>query len=111
MSKKHVCVCIGKSCGPLGGRDILEQVQLAQQNEKTYHTVTTTRCLGHCSYAPNMTVNDKLHNTVDPTKAAKIIRDDNPKDLDVGSREKTDPNDTMRADEIIDANNFLGDLS
>lgn len=112
---KNIVVCTGKSCGFLGGKEVLEEVKkqtgldVNQQNE--HYSLKTSGCLGYCSYAPNMEVNDTQHKAVDPNKVAPIIHDDNPNDQNVGDKEKTDPNANLGAEEIIDANNFLGDLT
>lgn len=57
-----------------------------------------------------MTTEEKIEKKTNRKQAVTIIHDDNPKDLDVVGQEKTDPNSTMRAEEILHANNFLGDL-
>jgi len=112
---KDIVVCMGKSCGFLGGVEILEEVtrktgvMAGQTNE--HYSLKTSGCLGYCSYAPNMEVNKKQHKAVDPAHVAPIIHDDNPNDHLVGTGQKTDPNANLGAEEILDANNFLGDLS
>ena len=64
-------------------------------------------CLGYCSSAPNMQVDDKLHKNVEEKDVKKIVynTDDNP---DTYSDARTGKD--FDAKEIMEANNFLGDL-
>lgn len=61
-------------------------------------------------YITNMHGDDTVHKPAEPAQVQATIGDDNPNDDSAGGKDKTNPNASMSADEIIDANNFLGDL-
>lgn len=100
---KQICVCQGRSCQLFGADRIAKALEAA-----TGVTIEPCECLGHCSSAPNVQVNGKLHMNFDPNDLQLDDTDNKPKDKE----QKNTPPKTgeERVQEIIDANNFLGDL-
>ncbi len=108
---KKICICTGRSCKTFGTRRLTKKVKkltgLAPGQKSDSIQVEHVECLGFCSSAPNMQVNDTTHNNVQDDDVKKIINtsDDNPETY---GEERT--GQKHNAEEIMDANNFLGDL-
>ena len=72
-------VCLGTACHVLGATKILEALERhlnIQQGETTADrefTLAEVRCLGSCSLAPVMVVNQDTYGRLTPDKALKIV--------------------------------------
>ena len=78
--KYVIKVCDGTACHVRGSIPILERIRkelgLSEQKTTTddlLFTVETVSCLGACGLAPVITVNDKVHPSMTPDKAAELI--------------------------------------
>jgi len=77
--KNTIRVCMGTACYVRGAKNIIEGftrelgVKVGQTTEDSRFTLEVTRCIGACSLAPAITVNDKVYAKVDPEKLREII--------------------------------------
>ena len=77
--KNLISVCLGTACHVLGATKILEALERhlnIQQGETTpdrEFTLAEVRCLGSCSLAPVMVVNQDTYGRLTPDKALKIV--------------------------------------
>ena len=81
MGKYVVRVCAGTACHVSGAKEIRESVQdelgieVGGTTEDGLFTLFTVACIGCCSLAPVMMVNDNTHGRLTPAAARKVIRD------------------------------------
>jgi NADH-quinone oxidoreductase subunit E len=74
-----ISVCLGTACHVLGGAKILEalerhlNVQYGETTPDMEFTLAEVRCLGSCSLAPVMVVNQDTYGRLTPDKAIKIV--------------------------------------
>jgi NADH-quinone oxidoreductase subunit E len=74
-----ISVCQGTACHVLGGAKILEAlerhlgVQAGETTSDMEFTLDEVRCLGSCSLAPVMTVNQDTYGRLTPDRASKIV--------------------------------------
>ena len=77
--RNMISVCLGTACHVLGGGKILEALQRhldVEPGETTSDrefTLAEVRCLGSCSLAPVMVVNEDTYGRLTPDKAVKIV--------------------------------------
>jgi NADH-quinone oxidoreductase subunit E len=78
---KHIIrVCLGTACYVKGSKQILENLQrelnvdIGGITRDRKFSLEAVRCLGCCSLAPAMVVDENTHALVDPSKAIQIIR-------------------------------------
>jgi NADH-quinone oxidoreductase subunit E len=77
--KKHCMVCRGTACHVNGASRILEEVEAAlkiKQGETTEdreYSLETVACIGACSLAPAMMINDIVEAKLDPKKVRKLF--------------------------------------
>jgi NADH-quinone oxidoreductase subunit E len=77
--RNMVSACLGTACHVLGGAKILEALERhlgVEPGETTLDnefTLTEVRCLGSCSLAPGMVVNQDTYGRLTPDKALKIV--------------------------------------
>ena len=77
--KNLISVCLGTACHVLGAAKILEALERhlnIRQGETTpdkEFTLAEVRCLGSCSLAPVMVVNQDTYGRLTPDKALKIV--------------------------------------
>ncbi len=77
--KKHCMVCRGTACHVNGASRILEETEAAlgiQEGETTEdlgYSLETVACIGACSLAPAMMVNDSVEAKLDPKKVRKLF--------------------------------------
>lgn len=80
--KYVIKVCDGTACHVRKSTTILDKLysELGLSKEKhttddMLFTVETVSCLGACGLAPALTVNDKVHPSMNPDKVALLIKD------------------------------------
>ena len=79
QGRNRISVCQGTACHVLGGAKILQRVEshLGVADGETTpdgeFTLDEVRCLGSCSLAPVMVINDDTYGRLTPEKALKII--------------------------------------
>jgi NADH:ubiquinone oxidoreductase subunit E len=78
---KHIIrVCLGTACYVKGSKQILENLQrelnvdVGGVTRDRKFSLEAVRCLGCCSLAPAMVVDENTHALVDPSEAIQIIR-------------------------------------
>jgi NADH-quinone oxidoreductase subunit E len=78
---KHIIrVCLGTACYVKGSQQILERLEqelglkVGGITKDRKFSLEAVRCLGCCSLAPAMVVDDDTHALVDPSEAVRIVR-------------------------------------
>lgn len=78
--KYSVGVCLGTACYIKGGERLLERFQeqlgikLGETTEDELFSLVPTRCVGFCSKAPVVVVNEDIHEKVSSDDVPKIIK-------------------------------------
>ena len=79
---KHVIkICFGTACHVIGAENIADaicrelSVSLGETTEDRMFTVESVACLGCCSLAPVITINDETFGRLTPDSARTVIRD------------------------------------
>lgn len=77
--KKHCMVCRGTACHVNGAARILEEAEAAlgiregETTEDLAYSLETVACIGACSLAPAMMINDTVEAKLDPKKVRQIF--------------------------------------
>ena len=78
---KHIIrVCLGTACYVKGSQQIIERIEkelglkVGGITKDRKYSFEAVRCLGCCSLAPAMVVDDDTHALVDPSEAVRIVR-------------------------------------
>ena len=77
--KKHCMVCRGTACHVNGASRILEEAEAAlgikegETTEDLGYSLETVACIGACSLAPAMMINDTVEAKLDPKKVRKLF--------------------------------------
>ncbi len=78
---KHIIrVCMGTACYVKGSKQILERLEqelglkVGGITKDRKFSLEAVRCLGCCSLAPAMVVDDNTHALVEPAQAIQIVR-------------------------------------
>jgi NADH:ubiquinone oxidoreductase subunit E len=78
---KHIIrVCLGTACYVKGSKQIVEKLEQELRlkvggiTKDRKFSLEAVRCLGCCSLAPAMVVDNDTHALVDPSEAVRIIR-------------------------------------
>ena len=77
--KNIIGVCLGTACYVKGAQDILDkigsklEIKPSETTKDGKFTLEQTRCVGACSLAPVMMVNDEAHGKLDSSKATDVI--------------------------------------
>ena len=72
-------VCMGTACYVKGAEDILNRlkeelgIETGQTTADNKFTMTMTRCLGTCSMAPVIMIDDQVHGNLEAEKIPEII--------------------------------------
>jgi NADH-quinone oxidoreductase subunit E len=81
MGKHVIRVCVGTACHVSGAKALVETVQdelgieVGGTTEDGIFTLFTVACLGCCSLAPVIMVDDETHGKLTPAVARKILRE------------------------------------
>ena len=81
VGRNKVCVCLGTACFVRGAEKILQAFKerlKIEENASTPDmniTLTSLRCVGACSLAPVVMVNDRVYGNVTTKMVPKIIAD------------------------------------
>lgn len=81
VGKYKVNVCTGTACFVRGAARILDEfkaqlkLEEGQTSADMKFTLTSLRCVGACSLAPVVMVNERVYGNVTPKLVAKIIKD------------------------------------
>ena len=78
---KHIIrVCLGTACYVKGSKQILEKIEqelglkVGGITRDRKFSLEAVRCLGCCSLAPAMVIDNDTHALVEPSEAIKIVR-------------------------------------
>jgi len=80
VGKMHVQVCTNISCALNGSRELADHIckelktSYSEVTEDGRFTVSKVECLGSCSTAPMMQVNEKYYENLTPESAMNILR-------------------------------------
>ena len=80
--KKHCMVCRGTACHVNGAQRILEEMEEAlgikegETTEDLEYSLETVACIGACSLAPAVMINDRVEAKLDPKKVRKLFNRD-----------------------------------
>jgi NADH-quinone oxidoreductase subunit E len=78
--KKHCMVCRGTACHVNGAPRILEEMEAAlgikegETTEDLEYSLETVACIGACSLAPAVMVNNTVEAKLDPKKVRKLFK-------------------------------------
>ena len=81
MGKYVIRICAGTACHVSGAKQLIDAVQdelgieVGDTTEDGVFTLFTVACLGCCSLAPVMMLNDETHGRLTPSTARRILRD------------------------------------
>ena len=81
IGKNIVKVCFGTACHVVGAENIADSIcrelniELGGTTEDKMFTVESVACIGCCSLAPAVMINDETHGRLTPDTARKVIRD------------------------------------
>ena len=77
---KHIVrVCLGTACYVRGGKQVLEtlkdllDIEVGETTADRNFSLDVGRCFGACGLAPVVMIDDDVHQSVRPTKLAKIL--------------------------------------
>lgn len=77
--RHHIRVCQGTACHIRGAPHVLKEIEKAvgisegETSSDMEYTLDSVACIGCCSLAPCLTVNDKVHGKLDDGKVKKIL--------------------------------------
>ena len=81
IGKHKVSVCMGTACYVKGAEDVLKAVKKVlniedgETTEDEFYSLDTVRCVGCCSLAPLMLIDDTLYPKVLPSQVESILSD------------------------------------
>lgn len=79
--EKVVRVCVGTACHIRGAALIQDQlenllrIKAGETSEDMKFTLEVVACVGACAMAPVVTVNEKYHGSVNPSRVKKLLKD------------------------------------
>jgi NADH-quinone oxidoreductase subunit E len=74
-------ICIGTACHIRGAKLIQDQlesqlgIKAGETSKDMKFTLEVVACLGACAMAPVVTVNEKYHGSVNPSRVKKLLKD------------------------------------
>jgi NADH:ubiquinone oxidoreductase subunit E len=77
--RNEVCVCLGTACHVKGAGQLMNElerklkVKAGESTDDMQFSVSEVRCVGACSLAPVMVVNEDTHGKVIPKHISKIL--------------------------------------
>ncbi len=81
LGRYRICVCTGTACFVRGAGKILDEFQRllaieeGETTENGMYSLGGLRCVGACSLAPVVTVNERVYGHVTPAMVPGIIED------------------------------------
>jgi NADH-quinone oxidoreductase subunit E len=80
MGRHRIHVCLGTACHVKGARRILDDVErrlgvkAGETTPDLRYTLDDVRCVGACSFAPVVVVDDSAHGGMTPKKVADLLK-------------------------------------
>ena len=77
--KNVICVCLGTACHVKGGQKVMDEmkrrlnIEVGETSDDTNFTLEEVRCIGACSLAPAVVINEDTHAKVTPKEVGKIL--------------------------------------
>jgi len=74
-------VCVGTACHIRGAQLIQDQlenllhIKAGETSKDMKYTLEVVACVGACAMAPVVTVNEKYHGSVNPSRVKKLLKD------------------------------------
>jgi NADH:ubiquinone oxidoreductase subunit E len=81
--RNEVCVCLGTACHVKGAGQLMNEVErtlevkAGQSTDDMRYSIQEVRCIGACSLAPVLVVNEDTHGKVRAKQVSKILSDYN----------------------------------
>lgn len=81
MGKHVIRICVGTACHVSGAKSIVESIQdelgieVGDTTEDGIFTLFTVACIGCCSLAPVVMIDDDTHGRLTPASIRRILRD------------------------------------
>ncbi|MBK5253871.1 MAG: NAD(P)H-dependent oxidoreductase subunit E [Peptostreptococcaceae bacterium] len=78
--KYIISVCLGTACYVRGGKNIMVKlkellgIDVGETTEDMKFTLQVVRCMGACSLAPAIRINEKVYKSVNPNKLQQILK-------------------------------------
>ena len=78
--RKHIMLCRGTACHVKGAPRILEEIENhleikeGETSADLEHSIESVACIGACSLAPCITVNNKVHADLTPQKIEALFK-------------------------------------
>ncbi len=91
MGKYLVRACAGTACHVSGSKRIIETIEdelgieVGDTSEDGLFTLNTVACIGCCSRAPVMMINDETHGRLTPASLRKLLRTYRRREKEAGS--------------------------
>ena len=88
IGKNIVKVCFGTACHVIGAENVADaicrelNISLGGTTEDKMFTVESVACLGCCSLAPVIMINNETHGRLTPDTARNVIREFRAKEID-----------------------------
>jgi NADH:ubiquinone oxidoreductase subunit E len=79
--EKVIRVCVGTACHIRGAALIQDQlenqlhIKAGETSKDMKYTLEVVACVGACAMAPVVTVNEKYHGSVNPSRVKKLLKD------------------------------------
>ena len=78
--KNTICVCLGTACHVKGGEKIMDQIKRnlnvdeGETTDDMNFSLEVVRCIGACSLAPAVVINEDTYGNLTPKKMTKTLR-------------------------------------
>ncbi len=77
--KNEICVCLGTACHVKGAEKVMNEMQrvlsvaAGETTDDMNFTLEEVRCIGACSLAPAVVVNEETHGKVTPRQVGQLL--------------------------------------
>ncbi len=80
QGKNRVCVCMGTACHVKGAERIMNEmkrilgIEAGESTDDMTFSLEEVRCIGACSLAPAVVINEDTHSKVSPRQVGQLIK-------------------------------------
>ena len=77
--KNEICVCLGTACHVQGAIRVMDAIKAklnigtGETTDDMFFSLDEVRCIGACSLAPAVVINEETHGQVTPKQVGKIL--------------------------------------
>ncbi len=77
--KNSICVCLGTACHVKGSGKIMDEmervleIKAGESTDDMEFSLEEVRCIGACSLAPAVVINEDTHSKVNPKQVAQLL--------------------------------------